>query len=48
MPFFLHFRPDFLIKTLPNCISEDRPNLYPTPITSHDFLQERLKEIKLA
>ncbi len=47
MPFFLHFRPDFLIETLPNCISEDRPNLYPTPITAHDFLLERLREIKL-
>ncbi len=48
MPFFLHFRPDFLIETLPSTISAERPNLYPTPITSHDFLQERLKEIKLA
>jgi isopenicillin N synthase-like dioxygenase len=48
MPFFLHFRPDFLIETLPSTISTERPNLYPTPITSHGFLQERLKEIKLA
>jgi len=48
MPFFLHFKPDFLIETLPNCVSAERPNLYPTPITSHGFLQERLKEIKLA
>ena len=47
MPFFLHFRPDFLIETLPGCVSAERPNLYPTPITSHDFLQERLREIKL-
>ncbi len=47
MPFFLHFRPDFLIETLPSCISEDRPNLYPEPITAHDFLLERLREIKL-
>lgn len=48
MPFFLHFRPDFLIETLPDCVSADRPNLYPEPITSHDFLLERLREIKLA
>ncbi len=48
MPFFLHFRPDYLIETLPSCISEERPNLYPVPITAHDFLQERLREIKLA
>ena len=47
MPFFLHFRPDFLIKTLPSCITADRPDRYPTPITAHDFLQERLREIKL-
>jgi isopenicillin N synthase-like dioxygenase len=47
MPFFLHFRPDFLIETLPECISEDRPNLYPEPITAHDFLLQRLREIKL-
>jgi isopenicillin N synthase-like dioxygenase len=46
MPFFLHFRPDFLIETLPGCM-EDRPNLYPEPITAHDFLLERLREIKL-
>ena len=47
MPYFLHFRPDFLIETLPSCVSAERPNLYPEPITSHDFLQERLREIKL-
>jgi isopenicillin N synthase-like dioxygenase len=46
MPFFLHFRPDFLIETLPECL-EGRPNLYPEPITAHDFLLERLREIKL-
>jgi isopenicillin N synthase-like dioxygenase len=48
MPFFLHFRPNFLIETLPSCVSADRPNLYPEPITAHDFLLERLREIKLA
>ena len=47
MPFFLHFRPDFLIETLPNCIDATHPNLFPEPITAHDFLQERLREIKL-
>lgn len=46
MPFFLHFRPDFLIETLPGCM-EDQPNRYPEPITAHDFLLERLREIKL-
>lgn len=48
MPFFLHFRPDFLIETLPDCVSAERPNRYPEPITAHDFLLERLREIKLA
>jgi isopenicillin N synthase-like dioxygenase len=47
MPFFLHFRPDFLIETLPDCITPSRPNAYPEPITAHDYLLERLREIKL-
>lgn len=49
MPFFLHFESPFLIETLPNCISEDRPDQYAgQSITAHDFLQQRLREIKLA
>jgi isopenicillin N synthase-like dioxygenase len=48
MPFFLHFHPDFVIDTLPQCVSEERPNLYPGPLNSHQFLQQRLREIKLA
>ncbi len=47
MPFFLHPAPDFLIETLPQTISEARPNRYPTPITAHDYLHERLVEIGL-
>ena len=47
MPFFLHPNPDFLIQTLETCVSEKHPNRYPTPITSDDYLQERLREIKL-
>ncbi len=47
-PFFLHFRPDFLIETLPACVSGDRPDRYPEPITAGAFLQRRLREIKLA
>jgi isopenicillin N synthase-like dioxygenase len=47
MPFFLHFRPDFLIETLPQCVTPERPNLYPEPITAHEFLMQRLREIKL-
>ncbi len=47
MPFFLHFRPDYLIETLPSCVDEAHPDLYPEPITAHDYLQQRLREIGL-
>jgi isopenicillin N synthase-like dioxygenase len=47
MPFFLHPAPDFLIETLPGTITADSPNRYPTPITAHDYLSERLVEIGL-
>ena len=47
VPFFLHPNPDYLIKTLPSCISAENPNRYPTPITAHEYLMERLREIKL-
>jgi isopenicillin N synthase-like dioxygenase len=46
-PFFLHFAPDYRIETLPGCITPDNPNRYPEPISSHDFLMQRLREIKL-
>jgi isopenicillin N synthase-like dioxygenase len=46
-PFFLHPNPDFLIETLPGCISADNPNRYAEPISSHEYLMERLREIKL-
>ncbi len=44
MPFFLHFRPDYVIETLPSCADENAPE----PISSHDFLLQRLREINLA
>jgi isopenicillin N synthase-like dioxygenase len=47
-PYFLHFRPDFLIRTLPSCVSPERPDRYPEPITADAFLRHRLEEIKLA
>jgi isopenicillin N synthase-like dioxygenase len=46
-PFFLHFNPDYEIKTLPSCISPERPNKYPEPLKSQDYLEIRLKEIGL-
>ncbi|MFC3068228.1 isopenicillin N synthase family dioxygenase [Phenylobacterium soli] len=47
-PFFLHFNSDYLIETLPNCVDAEHPDRYPTPITANEYLQERLREIKLA
>ena len=47
MPFFLHLRSDWPIKTLPQCISAENPDRYPTPILADDFLQERLRDIGL-
>lgn len=47
MPFFLHFNPDFLIETLESCVTPERPNAYPTPVTADEYLQQRLREIKL-
>ena len=46
MPFFLHPAPDFLIKALPQCVSAANPEREP-PITAHDYLAERLREIGL-
>ncbi len=46
MPFFLHFNPDFMIDALPSCRGPDRPPP-PPPIMAEDYLQERLREIKL-
>lgn len=48
IPFFLHFAPDYLIETLPGCVSAKNPDRYPTPITAQDFLYQRLREIRLA
>ena len=47
MPFFLHLRSDFPIQTLPQCITAENPDRYPTPITADEFLQQRLREIGL-
>jgi len=47
LPFFLHFNPDFLIKTLPQYVDAQHPDQFPVPINAQDFLMERLREIKL-
>jgi len=47
MPFFLHFRSDFLIEPLPGTVPEGEAPKWP-PVTADEYLQERLREIKLA
>jgi isopenicillin N synthase-like dioxygenase len=47
MPFFLHLRSDFPIRTLAQCITAENPDRYPDPITADQFLQQRLREIGL-
>ncbi len=46
MPFFLHFRSDFLIEALPGTVPAGEQPKWP-PITADEYLQERLREIKL-
>jgi isopenicillin N synthase-like dioxygenase len=47
MPFFLHFRPDFLIEALEQCVEPGREAEVESPITAHDYLMQRLREINL-
>ena len=46
MPFFLNFRSDFLIEALPGTVPSGEQPKWP-PITANEYLQERLREIKL-
>ena len=48
MPFFLHFRPDYVIETLDSCVDPENPADRPESISSHEFLLQRLREINLA
>ncbi|MHA6332062.1 isopenicillin N synthase family dioxygenase [Qipengyuania sp. CAU 1752] len=48
MPFFLHFRPDFVIEPLESCSESVTGNKPQPPISSHEFLLQRLREINLA
>lgn len=47
IPFFMDPNPDHLITTIDSCITPDNPDRYPEPITAHDYLMQRLAEIKL-
>lgn len=46
MPFFHHLASDFEIRSLPQCVTPERPDRY-QPISADDYLQERLREIGL-
>jgi isopenicillin N synthase-like dioxygenase len=47
VPFFLHPNPDVVLDPVEQCITADNPRRYDTSITSHDYLMQRLREIKL-
>jgi isopenicillin N synthase-like dioxygenase len=47
VPFFLHPNPDVELKPLASCVTNDNPLRYDSSITAHEYLQERLREIKL-
>ncbi|MEL6566816.1 MAG: 2OG-Fe(II) oxygenase family protein [Pseudomonadota bacterium] len=44
-PFFLHFAPDVLIEPLQSCLNQGAKAF--APISAHDYLMERLREIGL-
>lgn len=47
VPFFLHPNPDVVLDPLPECVTPDNPSRYDNSLTSHEYLMQRLREIKL-
>ena len=47
VPYFLHPNPDVVLDPVSECITPDNPSRYDTSITSHEYLMQRLREIKL-
>lgn len=47
IPFFLHPNSEYLIRTLPSCVSAENPDRYPEPISAKAYLMQRLIEIGL-
>ncbi len=48
IPYFVHPNPDFVIRTLPQCVSAERPDRYPgQAVTAGEFVRERLVAIGL-
>lgn len=47
VPYFLHPNPDVELAVLPSCVDAENPARYDTSITAHEYLMQRLREIKL-
>jgi isopenicillin N synthase-like dioxygenase len=47
VPYFLHPNPDVVLDPVAQCVTPDNPSRYDTSITSHEYLMQRLREIKL-
>jgi len=47
VPFFLHPNPDVVLDPVSQCVTSDNPSRYNESITSHEYLMQRLREIKL-
>jgi isopenicillin N synthase-like dioxygenase len=47
VPFFLHPNPDVVLDPVAETITPDNPSRYDSSITSHEYLLQRLREIKL-
>jgi len=47
VPFFLHPRPEMDLSCLPSCVDATHPKQF-ADTTAHDYLQERLREIRAA
>lgn len=47
VPYFLHPNPDVVLDPLPQCVTPDNPLHYEGTLTAHEYLQQRLREIRL-
>ncbi|MET0329837.1 MAG: 2-oxoglutarate and iron-dependent oxygenase domain-containing protein [Dyella sp.] len=47
VPFFLHPNPDVVLDPVAETITPENPSRYDSSITSHEYLLQRLREIKL-
>lgn len=47
VPFFLHPNPDVVLDPVASCVTAANPSRYTDSITAHEYLTQRLREIKL-